>query len=338
MVALKTCVPLLILTLLLPNNPLQNDFPDDFAVAVRDTRLFDSMEPYAEILAKVETGQYFPAESVVVDPYGIQWAEVRVGADQTGFLSDVIVLREKEKDLKKLLKRIDFSDIGLWDSEDLHSVQQRSIEIGFNITQLLFAQGLPLRERSKQGFEEWIYPRLVVLVENNMVVGYTDVVSLPRDRNIVIDLNVGDPEFSAVSGQWQDVSLTNSIYKLAVTGTESGRFDFDVPVNGAYRVATKWNASADQSAHVHYSLLQGDEEIAVFQGNQRLFSQKWVLLGEVKLKANNPLAIVFSAEDSKPFVVETVRIEYVNYHWNSSSGSIEEADFKDPDKEDEDAG
>ena len=321
--------------------PQQADAPGDYALAVRDTRLFAGLEPYADILGLAEAGSFSPLAPRPRDRYGIRWAEVRLPDGGSAFLSDVIVMREREAVLRRLLQMADIGEIGLWDDEALAGVQERGVEIGFTVTQLLFAQGPPLREREIFGLREWSYRRLVVLVGDDAVVGFTKLYRLPRDRSILIELTSGDPEFTAASGAWEEVAAADRTFMLASGENARGRFRFRVPLAGTYRLSARWGADDDLSARTRYRLRQGGhggqggqgghgghggqggqggqggreqggEEIAVLRANQKLHGQSWVWLGDIEASAGSPLVIDISAEDGLPFRVEALRIEYLN--------------------------
>lgn len=292
--------------------PQQADAPGDYALAVRDTRLFAGLEPYADILGLAEAGSFFPLESLASDRYGIRWAEVRLPDSGSAFLSDVIVMRERESVLQRLLQMADLGEIGLWDDEALTGVQERGVEIGFTVTQLLFAQGPPLREREIFGMREWFYRRLVVLIRDDVVAGFTELYRLPRDRSISIELASGDPEFTAASGAWEEASAAERTSMLASGENARGRFRFRVPLAGTYRLSARWSAGNGLSTRIRYRVQQGGEEIAVLRANQRLHGQRWIWLGDIEASAGNPLVIDILAEDGLPFCVEALRIEYLN--------------------------
>lgn len=301
------------------------DQPDDYAVVVRDTRLFAGLEPYSEILGRAEAGQYFPALSQVEDQYGIQWAEVLLPDGDRAFLSDVIIMREKKPALQKLLKMVNLADINMWDEETLREVQRSGVEAGFSATQVLFAKGVPLLERKNDGCEEWFYLRLVVLLKDNEVIGFTDVNRLPQDKLIEIVLGAEDPEFEMPSGQWQTVETAVSAISKTAGGAPApakpkkalgsgavGVFRVPVPVDGTYRLSARWPAEASNSTNVSYKVLQRRKEIAVLKANQRLYNDRWIYLGDVNLESGPPVVIRITAPDGGPFYVDTVRIKYLN--------------------------
>ena len=59
---------------------------DDYAIALRDTPIYASLETYAEIISNAESKQFFPVISIVEDQYGIVWSEVTLPDGKTGFL------------------------------------------------------------------------------------------------------------------------------------------------------------------------------------------------------------------------------------------------------------
>ena len=304
---------ILIAIALSPAQSAAEDYPGDFAVAVLDTRLFAGLEPYAEILGKVEAGQYFPVISTAVDQYGIQWAEVAAADETSAYLTDIIVLRESESVLQALLKKVNLADISMWDDETVEEVQKRGIEIGFNKTQLLFAKGVPLFERERDGREEWFYRSLVVLIEEGVVVGFTSARRLPHHRSIDIDIGAGDPEFEAVSGRWQELETAESAApRRAAGGNATGVFRVQIPVRGDYRISARWQPDPENSARVRYKVIQRRTEVAVLRANHKLYQDRWVILGDVKFDSSAPVIIRITAEDDLPFCVDTLRLEYLN--------------------------
>lgn len=319
-----------------PYAALKASHPSDFAVAVRTTRLFESMEPYAKILGRVEPGDFYHVVAVTEDQYGIVWAEVTLEDGTGAYLSDVIIVREREPVLRGLLKKVDLADIGLWDDEILLSVQERGVEVGFTATQLLFAKGLPLLERvrghvgqdtaagEKSVLKEWFYPRLVVLIEDETVVGFTAVERLARDRSIVFELTPDDPDFTAI-GSWQSKTETDSLsHMLATSGNEVGRFRVRVPVEGTYRLQARWISSQDLSSEVVFEARrraegqdQGDRKsepvaLAQMKVNQRLHDRRWIELGLFDVETGSPLLIEVRSADGKPFSINALRLEYLN--------------------------
>ncbi len=318
-----------------PLAALKASHPSDFAVAVRATRLFESMEPYAKILGRVEPGDFYPVVGVTEDQYGIVWAEVAL-EDGSAYLSDVIVVREREPVLRGLLQKVDLADIGMWDDEVLESVQARGVEVGFTATQLLFAQGLPLLERVRghvgqdlgEGgnsvLKEWFYPRLVVLLEGETVVGYTTVERLVRDRSIEFELAPEEPDFTAV-GSWESRTESDGVGHMhATSGKEVGRFRVQVPVKGTYRLSARWISAPENSSEVIFEAKkrgggeEGDEQqrqavsVARMKANQRLNDRRWIELGLFDVEPGSPLVIEMSSADGKPFDINALRLEYVN--------------------------
>jgi hypothetical protein len=312
-------------------------FPEDFALVVRETRLFAGLEPYAEILGKAEPGQFFPVLSLSEDEYGIQWAEVELPDGQNVYLSDVIILREKEAELRRLIEKVNLADISMWDDETLLEVQRRGVEVGFDTTQVLFAKGLPLSERKIDTREEWFYRRLVILIEDDKVIGFTEVLRLPQDKSISIDLTADDPEFETPSGRWETLAFTGSgqpaadaqvtragaasasappVATITVKKTNgvdaSGVFRVPVPAKGLYRISARWLADKDNSAKVFYRVMQQRRELAVMQANQRLYSNRTVFLGDLEVDDSAPMVIRITSSDGKPFNVVSLSIEYLN--------------------------
>jgi hypothetical protein len=317
-----------------PLAALKANQPSDFAVAVRDTRMFAGMEPYAKILGPVAAGEFYPALSVTTDQYGIVWAEVALEGGERGYLSDVVIVREREPALRELLKKAKLADIGMWDDEILRSVQESGVEIGFTSTQLLFAQGPPLLERvtgqpgpgeaAGRTMKEWFYPRLVVFIEDDTVVGYTAISRLAADRAIEYVLTPDDPDFST-SGRWQSVTESDGLVHMVAAGGSVGRFRVHLPVKGTWRLGALWAAAPDRSTRVIYEAKQrpaGGEEndegkgpaatLARMTGNQRLHDRREVELGIFDAGAGAPLLIEISSEDGKPFSVAVLKLEYVN--------------------------
>ena len=303
--------------------------PADYAVAVRPTRLFESMEPYAKILGKVEPGDFYPVISLKEDQYGIPWAEV-VYNGKHAFLSDIVILRERKADLAKLVEIADMNDISLWDDEMLASIQRRGVEIGITATQLLFSQGLPLMRRMRTdveqetGLREWFYRRLVVLLQGGEVVGYTTISRLPDDRSISFELTPDGPEFNPGLGRWERVDVEGFAYIVAAGGRETAVFRLRLPVAGRYKLSAIWAAAPERSSSVSYKVLQrgahregakegeDDTVLAEMHGNQRLYDKRWVYLGDFEVRGGAPLRLEISSTDRLPFGIHSLRLEYLN--------------------------
>ena len=305
--------------------------PADYAVAVRPTRLFESMEPYAKILGRVEPGDFYPVIALTEDQYGIPWAEV-VYDGERAFLSDIVVLRERKADLAKLVEIADMADISLWDDDVLAEVQQRGIEIGFTTTQLLFSQGLPLLRRMRTdveqetGLREWFYRRLVVLIQGGEVVGYTTVNRLPLDRSISFELTPDDSEFTPGLGRWEPADDGGFPYRIAASGGEKAVFRVRLPISGKYKLSAIWAAGPARSPDVVYKVLQrgqrgrgqaaeaeaGESVLAEMHGNQRLYHRRWVYLGDFEAGDGGPIRLEISSADGLPFGIHSLRLEYLN--------------------------
>jgi hypothetical protein len=331
-IALLLSCPISVLASEDPLAALKASQPSDFAVAVRDTRMFAGMEPYAKVLGRVAAGEFYPAISVTTDQYGIVWAEVALPTGDRGFLSDVVIVREREPALRELLKKANLADIGLWDDDILKSIQESGVEIGFSATQLLFAQGPPLMERVRaqvgQGstenlvIKEWFYPRLVVLIENDSVVGYTSINRLPGDRSIAYLLSTNDPEFSS-TGRWESKTEADGLTHLLAGEGGVARFRIRLPIDGTWRLSARWVSTPNSSTQVLYEAKQKsatDEDaadvaavtLARMVGNQRLHDRSMVELGIFEAGSALPLLIEISAEDGKPISILDLRLEYVN--------------------------
>ena len=156
--------------------------PEDFAIALRETQIYASLEPYADIVASVKPKQFFPLLQIVKDQYGIQWAEVEVEEGTTGYLTDMITVRKKRAELTEILEKSDLQELSQWTEDDLESFDTNSIKTGITETQLLFVSGIPLEVKSRGSWKEYIYPRTRVLMLDGQVEVFSQVVRLSNDK------------------------------------------------------------------------------------------------------------------------------------------------------------
>jgi hypothetical protein len=122
--------------------------PEDFAIALRDTPIYESLEIYAEIVATAEPKQYYPLLTLTEDQYGIIWAEVQLEQETSGFLTDIVAVRRSREELDAFLAEIDIEEMVSWDQESIEAMQSATVEVGLTRAQLLIAAGLPLSERT----------------------------------------------------------------------------------------------------------------------------------------------------------------------------------------------
>jgi hypothetical protein len=286
--------------------------PEDFAIALRNTPVYESLEIYAEIVATAQPKEYYPLLTLTEDQYGIIWAEVLLDEDTSGFLTDIVAVRRSREELDAFLAEIDIEEMVSWDQESIEAMQSATVEVGLTRAQLLIAAGLPLSERTLEGWKELSFDRSKVLLKNGAVAAITKVEQLPLDKNISMAFTVDDPEFNRLAGQWMELAAGTEKYLTDNSGTGKARFRIELPVPGNYRFRGTWAASEGNSPRVRYRILRQKEELISFFANHRLHNATSIELGHVHVTSDRAVVVEISSEDKLPFSIGNLVVEYMN--------------------------
>lgn len=286
--------------------------PLDYAIVLRETQVFASLEVYAEIIETVQPKRFFPVLRLVEDQYGIIWAMVRLDEERVGYLTDIIAVRKSATELEGILAEVPVDEIDSWDQQMVNTIQNAELEVGMSRTQVLMAAGLPLGRRPIGTLEELRYARQTALMRAGAVVAITRVDRLPLDRSVVIDVRAQDPEFTAQGGDWQDLMVGDMTYRRESKGDGSAMIRINPPVAGRYRLSAQWSVNDGNSPDVRYRISSRRIELAVLRANHRLHDGRLVDLGEVELKTDDPLTIDVRSADGAPFCMGLLRIELHN--------------------------
>ena len=129
---------------LMVNSLDAKESPRDYAVALRDTQIYESLETYADIIGTAKKNSYYHLINIVEDQYGIKWAEVKLDSEgKVGYFTDMLNLRMTEADLKEMISEVKLDDVLTLDQEIMDKLASGQVEVGMSKMQLFLAKGMP---------------------------------------------------------------------------------------------------------------------------------------------------------------------------------------------------
>lgn len=286
--------------------------PSDFAISLRETYVKASLEVYAGDVLTAQPKQFFPVLSTLEDQHGIRWAEVKLPDGTSGFLTDMIIVRKRPSELEKILQEVAADSIENWSQDTVDEIQDQEIEVGMSRTQLLFALGLPSSSRMIGDRIELSFPRVKVLLKEEIVCTVTKVTRLPLDKMISLAITMDDPEFAPTGGSWNELPAGTEKYMVNASGTGVGKYHFRLPADGSYKVTARWLAAKGNSPDVRYRISSRGTELAEFKANHRLYGGRSIELGIVRILGNQAVSMEVYSGDGLPFSIGTVEFKYEN--------------------------